>query len=174
MTTEFKTSAVEVKGLDDIDMPSQDMLVFVAGDGERLSIDRKAALQSTLIETMVTGDKEEKEMPLPNIKGAILKLVVAYLNHHKDNPASSIEKPLKSANLRECVSEWDAVFMHALEHETVLELILVSVHCLCRWFFIIITHIYIGCELYGHKATSRSRLCKDCESCQGKDARSNP
>jgi S-phase kinase-associated protein 1 len=71
------------------------------------------------------ADKEEKEIPLPNVKSAILNKVVAYLKYHVDNPAKEIEKPLKSANMNEVVSQWDADFVD-VEQELLFELILAA------------------------------------------------
>ena len=52
----------------------------------------------------LVADKEEKEIPLPNVKGKILAKVIEYLKYHSGNPAKDIERPLKSANMREVVS----------------------------------------------------------------------
>ena len=47
------------------------------------------------------GDQTETEIPLPNVRGSILKKVIKYMQYHHTNPAKEIEKPLKSANMRE-------------------------------------------------------------------------
>jgi len=81
---------------------------------------------SELVKTMADGDKDEKVIPLPNVKAAVLKKVVEWMKHHVDNPAKEIEKPLKSANLAECVSDaWDAEFVH-VDQELLFELILAA------------------------------------------------
>jgi hypothetical protein len=76
-------------------------------------------------------DKEEKDIPLPNVKTAVLNRVVAYLKYHVDNPAKEIEKPLKSANMSEVVSQYDADYVD-VEQELLFELILVTQFPLCR------------------------------------------
>jgi len=81
--------------------------------------------QSELVKIMCEGDKEEKEMPLPNVKPYILGKVNEYIKYHHSNPADEIEKPLKSANMREVVSEWDASFVE-IEQEHLFELILAA------------------------------------------------
>ena len=40
-------------------------------------------------------DKEENEIPLATVKGAVLSKVVEYMKYHADQPAKEIEKPLK-------------------------------------------------------------------------------
>lgn len=64
-------------------------------------------------------------IPLPNVKGAILKKVIEYMNRHRDNPMKEIEKPLKSNNMKEVVGEWDAKFVE-VEQEELFELILAA------------------------------------------------
>merc|ERR1739840_55216 len=51
--------------------------------------------------------------------------VIKYMQYHHTNPAKEIEKPLKSANMREVVSEWDANFVE-VDQETLFELILAA------------------------------------------------
>merc|ERR1712203_1247310 len=75
--------------------------------------------------TMGEGDKDETEIPLPNVKPHILDKVIEYMRYHHSNPAEEIEKPLKSANMREVVSEWDASFVE-IEQEHLFELILAT------------------------------------------------
>jgi S-phase kinase-associated protein 1 len=83
-------------------------------------------------------DQDEKAIPLPNVKSAVLKKVIEYLRYHVDNPPKEIEKPLKSQNMAEVcwflnhgnktrsqvVSQWDADFVN-VEQEVLFELILV-------------------------------------------------
>jgi len=70
-------------------------------------------------------DEAESEIPLPNVKKSVLEQVVKYLNYHAENPAKEIEKPLKSANMSEVVSKFDAAFVD-VEQEALFELILAA------------------------------------------------
>ena len=83
-------------------------LKLVSQEGEKFEVSKKVAVQSELVKTMAEGDKEENEIPLPNVKASVLRKVVEYMKYHVDNPAREIEKPLKSANMAEVVSQWDA------------------------------------------------------------------
>lgn len=47
------------------------------------------------------------------------------MKYHADNPPKEIEKPLKSANMADVVSQWDAEFVD-LDQETLFELILAA------------------------------------------------
>lgn len=47
------------------------------------------------------------------------------MRYHADNPAKEIEKPLKSPNMSEVVSQWDADFVD-VDQELLFELILAA------------------------------------------------
>jgi len=113
----------EVKGLDD--ESSSETLTLVSADNEKFQLPKKVALMSELVKTMAEGDKEEKEIPLPNVKSKVLTKVISYLKYHAETPAKEIEKPLKSANMYEVVSQWDADFVD-VEQEMLFELILAA------------------------------------------------
>ncbi len=40
-------------------------------------------------------DKDENEIPLPNVKSVVLKKVVDFMQYHVNQPPKEIEKPLK-------------------------------------------------------------------------------
>ena len=101
----------EVMGLDD--SGDEKKLKLVSQEGDKFEVTKKVAVQSELVKTMAEGDKEENEIPLPNVKASVLKKVVEYMRYHVDNPAREIEKPLKSANMVEVVSQWDAGHTHS-------------------------------------------------------------
>ena len=111
------------ESLDAVDLDEE--IVLLSQEQEKFKVPRKQVLMSQLVKTMVEGDSDEKEIPLPNVKSAVLSKVVAYMQHHAGNPAKEIEKPLKSANMSEVVSEWDAKFVD-IDQELLFELILAA------------------------------------------------
>jgi len=113
----------EIQGLEDDSVDEQ--LKLVSSENEKFPVSRKVAIMSELVKTMAEGDQEEKEIPLPNVKAEVLKKVVAFMKYHSDNPAKEIEKPLKSANMSEVVSQWDADFVD-VDQELLFELILAA------------------------------------------------
>jgi len=113
----------EIIGLDDDD--SNEILILVSQDAHRFDCPKKVALMSELVKTMSEGDKDEKEIPLPNVKANVLEKVTTYMKYHVDNPAKEIEKPLKSANMNEVVASWDADFVD-VDQELLFELILAA------------------------------------------------
>lgn len=113
----------EIKGLEDD--AGDEMIKLVSQELEKFPVPRKVAVMSELVKTMAEGDSDEKEIPLPNVKAEVLKKVVNYMKYHADNPAKEIEKPLKSANMSEVVSQWDADFVD-VDQELLFELILAA------------------------------------------------
>lgn len=112
-------------GLED-DLGEEDiMLTLCSAEGDKYPIKKSVAVQSELVKTMWEGDKDEKDIPLPNVKGPTLKKVVEFMEYHKENATKEIEKPLKSANMHEVVPEWDANFVET-DQETLFELILAA------------------------------------------------
>lgn len=113
----------EVKGLEDDS--ADEMLKLVSAEQEKFPVSQKVAVMSELVKTMAEGDTEEKEIPLPNVKTEVLRKVVQYMKYHAENPSKEIEKPLKSANMSEVVSQWDADFVD-VDQELLFELILAA------------------------------------------------
>jgi len=74
---------------------------------------------------MVEDSGTDEAIPLPNVKSEILEKVIEYCKHHKDNPPEEIAKPLKTSNLEEVVSQWDAAFVD-VEQDKLFELILAA------------------------------------------------
>ena len=120
-----------VMGLDD--GGDEKRLKLVSQEGDKFEVTKKVAVQSELVKTMAEGDKEENEIPLPNVKASVLKKVVEYMRYHVDNPAREIEKPLKSANMAEVVSQWDAG-QHLSSPNHCTPAPLSALHCRCCWF----------------------------------------
>merc|ERR1719436_1829777 len=97
-----------------------------SSQGEIFEVECGVACMSTLVKNMVDDSGTDEEIPLPNVKTAILSKVLDYCKHHKDHPPEEISKPLKSINLLECgVSEWDVEYVNT-EKELLLELILAA------------------------------------------------
>jgi len=118
-----KENKEDVMSLDD---PSEEKkLRLVSSEGEKFEVSKRIAVQSELVKTMAEGDKDEDNIPLPNVKSSVLRKVVEYMRYHVDNVARDIEKPLKSANMSEVVSQWDADFVD-VDQEVLFELILAA------------------------------------------------
>lgn len=103
-----------------------ELLKLKSSQGEIFEVEPDVACMSTLIKNMVEDSGTDEEIPLPNVKTAILSKIIDYCKYHKDNQPEDIQKPLKSTSLTECgVSEWDAEYVN-IEQEVLFELILAA------------------------------------------------
>jgi S-phase kinase-associated protein 1 len=102
---------------------------LVSQEGDSFDVSVKVAKMSELIKTMIDDEQEEdaeaQEIPLPNVKSAVLTKVIEFCRHYSEDPMNEIEKPLKSANMQEVVQEWFANFVK-IEQELLFELILAA------------------------------------------------
>jgi S-phase kinase-associated protein 1 len=105
------------------------MVTLVSQEGNKLEVKASVIKKSELCVTMLddADDDEDtaQEIPLPNVKDETLKKVIEFLEYHSENEFKEIEKPLKSADMKEVVSEWDAEFV-SVENEKLFELILAA------------------------------------------------
>lgn len=70
---------------------------------------------STLVATTIDDDDaddddEVREIPLPNVKEVVLKKVIEYCEHYKEEPMTPIQTPLKSGKLADLVQPWYCKF----------------------------------------------------------------
>ena len=54
----------------------------------------------------------EEDIPLPQVKKAILDKILVYCKHITGNAAPEIDKPLRSNNLNDVVHEWYADYVN--------------------------------------------------------------
>jgi S-phase kinase-associated protein 1 len=106
------------------------MVHLVLQTGENVRVARRVAEMSVLIREMLADegegeDEEGEEIPLPNVSKDILTLALEFCIHHVDDPMALIEKPLKSNNMLDVVSEWDAAFIE-LDIPVLFKLILAA------------------------------------------------
>ena len=98
-------------------------------------VSREAAKMSGLIKDMLEdqGEGEEAIIPVPNVSGRTLKYVLEYVEHHHNNRADAIEKPLKG-KIEEVITEWDKAFLFTdlvknhdeKQHETLIDVIMAA------------------------------------------------
>jgi len=82
---------------------------------------------SELVKSMMEEDAEDdtNEIPLPNVKSTVLQKVIEFCEHHREDPMTEIEKPLKSQNMADVVQKWYADFCD-VEQVVLFELILAA------------------------------------------------
>jgi S-phase kinase-associated protein 1 len=90
-------------------------LTLTSSDGIKVQVDSKSAEKSGLLKGLIQDYSQDDEIPVPDVRGDVLKKVVEFLVHWKDGEPKSIPKPLPSANLKDVTDEWNADFIMALE-----------------------------------------------------------
>ncbi|CAH8261360.1 unnamed protein product [Arabidopsis lyrata] len=98
---------------------SAKIIKLKSSDGESFEIKEEAARQSQTIFHLIDDDCTDKEIPVPNVTGKILSMVVEYLNkHHVGDANPSTDEDLK---------KWDAEFMQ-IDQSTIFDLIMAANH----------------------------------------------
>ncbi|KAI9008105.1 Skp1 family, dimerization domain-containing protein [Gaertneriomyces semiglobifer] len=105
-------------------------IVLRASDNQEFVIEKAVAERSMLLKNMLEDVGEASEpIPLPNVSGNILKKVIDYCDHHKDEPVPSPEddKDAFDAVRRKVddIDEWDANFLK-VDNEQLFEIILAA------------------------------------------------
>ena len=76
-------------------MADKRIVHLVSSEGELFDVDMETAKMSELVKQMIDEDAdadEAQEIPLPNVKSAILALVIQFLSHLSVEPMTEIEK----------------------------------------------------------------------------------
>ncbi|CAE5968094.1 unnamed protein product [Arabidopsis arenosa] len=93
---------------------STKMISLTSSDGQTFEIKEEAARQCQIINHMIEDDCADREIPLPNVTGKILAMVIEYCNkHHVDPSNPSTDEDLK---------KWDEEFMEK-DQSTIFDLI---------------------------------------------------
>ena len=75
------------------------MVKLISVEGVEIEVDMDTANKSVLIKSMIDDSGPEEDIPLPNVKKAVLEKVIEFCQHLNDQPLQEIEKPLKTNNL---------------------------------------------------------------------------
>lgn len=99
-----------------------------SSDGETFDVDIAIAKQSGTISTMLedlgVDEEDDDPVPLPNVSAMILKKVITWCKHHKDDPP----KPEDEENMEkrtDDIDSWDQDFLK-VDQGTLFELILAA------------------------------------------------
>jgi len=99
-----------------------------SSDGEVFDVDVEVAKASVVIKTMLEDlgmdEGEEEVVPLPNVNAAILRKVLQWAQHHKDDPPQPEDDENKQKRTDD-ISSWDADFLK-VDQGTLFELILAA------------------------------------------------
>lgn len=97
-----------------------------SSDNDVFDVDVEVAKASNTIKTMIEDlglkEDEKEEVPLPNVNSAILKKVIEWADHHKDDPAPSAEDEETRDRRTDDIPDWDQKFL-TVDQGTLFELI---------------------------------------------------
>ncbi|XP_010514084.1 PREDICTED: SKP1-like protein 14 [Camelina sativa] len=112
---------------------SSNKIVLTSSDGESFQVEEQVARKLQIIAHMIEDDCTDKAIPLSNVTGEILGLVIEYCKRHVDDKDSdSIEATNDSEATEateakeELVRTWDKEFMKSLDLETIFSVILAA------------------------------------------------
>ncbi|KNB43293.1 sulfur metabolism negative regulator [Blastocystis sp. subtype 4] len=107
-------------------MENGDKYVLISMEGGRHIIEPKVLEMSEYLKGLKEkGSISNNTVTLENVKETSLNRVVEFCTYHLDKPFTEIDRPLKSSNMRDVVSEWDANFVN-ITTEELLDLIVVA------------------------------------------------
>ncbi|KAJ3087775.1 hypothetical protein HK102_010310 [Quaeritorhiza haematococci] len=98
-------------------------------DNQTFTIDKEVAERSMLLKNMLEDVGEsDNAIPLPNVSGKILKKVIDYCIHHKDDPPVPPEEEREAFDQKkrsDDIDEWDGNFIK-VDNEELFEIILAA------------------------------------------------
>ncbi|CAK7198858.1 E3 ubiquitin ligase complex SCF subunit scon-3 [Sporothrix eucalyptigena] len=101
-----------------------------SNDGSIITVDYDVAIRSALLSTMLEdlksmGVSELGPVPLPNVNEAVLRKVIEYCEHHRNDPLAGNEEETESRKKTTDIEEWDQKFMQ-VDQEMLFEIILAA------------------------------------------------
>ncbi|KAJ8064870.1 hypothetical protein OCU04_007178 [Sclerotinia nivalis] len=103
-------------------------IILVSNDNASITVDRAVAERSMLIKNMLEdlGDGVlSTPVPIPNVNEAVLRKVIEWAEHHKLDPAPSLDDDADSRKKTTDIEEWDQKFMQ-VDQEMLFEIILAA------------------------------------------------
>ncbi|KAI4134590.1 MAG: hypothetical protein LQ347_001383 [Umbilicaria vellea] len=101
-------------------------ITLMSSDNVVISVEREVAERSILIKNMMedVGDEATTEaIPIPNVNEAVLKKVIEWCTHHRNDPLTSADDDSDSRKKTTDIDEWDQKFMQ-VDQEMLFEIIL--------------------------------------------------
>jgi len=100
-----------------------------SNDGALIEIDHEVAARSVLIKNMMDDLGPEsyatQPIPIPNVNEAVLRKVIEWCEHHRNDPPVQNEEESDSRKKTTDIEEWDQKFMQ-VDQEMLFEIILAS------------------------------------------------
>ncbi|KAI9139379.1 SCF ubiquitin ligase complex subunit Skp1 [Paraphysoderma sedebokerense] len=106
------------------------MVHLQSSDGENFNVEKQVAERSVLLKNMLEDvgddDNDSSPIPVPNVTGRVLRKVIEYCTHHKNDPMPTAEDENSDEKKRsDDIEDWDADFIN-VEQELLFEIILAA------------------------------------------------
>merc|ERR1719311_876738 len=72
-----------------------EMVKLMTSDGELVEVEKDVAVHSVLIRGIIEDSGAEEDIPLPQVKKAILEKIIVYCKYITQNAPPEIDKPLR-------------------------------------------------------------------------------
>ncbi|EXL95147.1 S-phase kinase-associated protein 1 [Fusarium odoratissimum NRRL 54006] len=102
---------------------------LASNDSATIEVDRVVAERSMLIKNMLEdigdeGINAENPIPIPNVNEAVLRKVIEWCDHHRNDPLQAQDDDSDARKKTTDIEEWDQKFMQ-VDQEMLFEIILV-------------------------------------------------
>ncbi|KAL6704579.1 hypothetical protein ACN47E_008089 [Coniothyrium glycines] len=106
---------------------SSQPIKVITSDGATMAVERPVAERSILIKNLLEdlGGDNEEAIPIPNVNEAVMKKVLEWCEHHKNDPPASQDDDSDSRKKSTDIDEWDQKFMQ-VDQEMLFEIILAA------------------------------------------------
>ncbi|KAI4609497.1 uncharacterized protein J4E87_005312 [Alternaria ethzedia] len=103
------------------------MINITTSDGIQMDVERPVAERSILIKNLLEdlGGESSESIPIPNVNEAVMKKVIEWCGHHKNDPPATQDDDSDSRKKSTDIDEWDQKFMQ-VDQEMLFEIILAA------------------------------------------------
>ncbi|KAI5310821.1 hypothetical protein KEM55_000481 [Ascosphaera atra] len=102
------------------------MIKLQSSDGVVIEVERPVAERSILLKNMLEDLGEQEEaVPISNVNETVLRKVIEWCEHHKNDPVTSDNDDTESRRRTTDIDEWDQKFMQ-VDQEMLFEIILAA------------------------------------------------
>ncbi|KAJ1500262.1 hypothetical protein HMI55_006813 [Coelomomyces lativittatus] len=101
---------------------------LVSSDNQVVQVSRTIAERSVLLKNMMDDipSSEDAEIPITNVTHRVLKKVLEYCEHHKDDPMVAPEQDfLEERRASDDIDDWDAEYIN-VDQEFLFEIIMAA------------------------------------------------
>ena len=104
----------------------QETVKLKSVDGVVYTVDRKVLEQSVLLKNMMTDIGDDiSEIPIPNVQSNVLRKVLDYCEHHKNDPLNAAGDDSSNRAKSNEISTWDQKYLQ-VDQEMLFEIIMTA------------------------------------------------